>query len=301
MLEGVVRRKWKLQSSGVEIAALDWGGSGPLVLLHHANGLCGATWGLVAELLRDDLRLIAIDARGHGDSSRPEGPGAYGWDQLMRDLVGVAEQIVQEQGSPIAMAAGNSFGGTLSCCAAAERPDLFERVAMLDPVIRPTPEMLQAHGIENHFEQFRSLGPNFIAEQARRRRAVWPSREAARESWSAKDMFKPWDSRALDLYVAEGMRDRSDGQVELKCHPEVEAAVFDQNSSMDVFDYAERVRAPTLVVAAERGRFPLPLFEMLADTLPRGQMRALPVGHLMPMEDPKITADLLREFASEPL
>ena len=37
--------------SGVEIRVLDWGGQGPLALLHHANGFCAATWGLVAARL----------------------------------------------------------------------------------------------------------------------------------------------------------------------------------------------------------------------------------------------------------
>lgn len=287
----------------MQIAALDWGGRGPVALFHHANGFCAATWALVATELRDRYRVIAIDARGHGDSSKPEEAGAYQWDEFIDDLVAVAEQIAEEVSGPIALGAGNSFGGTLTMCAAAKRPSLFSRVAMLDPVIRPTPELLTTHGLEAqfaHFAQFAGRGgPNLIAEQARRRRGVWPSREAARESWATKEMFTPWDPRALDLYVAEAMRERADGQVELKCPPGIEAAVFDQNSSLDVFGYAERVRADTLVVAAERGRFPLVLFELLAEALPAGRALSVPMGHLMPMEDPKATAELLIEFGDE--
>ena len=299
MLAGVEQRVFELPERDLAIAALDWGGQRPVALLHHANGFCAATWALLAADLRDRYRVIALDARGHGDSSKPEEVEAYGWTNFVDDLIAVAERITDETGEAIALGVGNSFGGTLTMCAAAERPSLFARVVMLDPVIRPTPELLATHGLESQFAHFASGGPNLIAEQARRRRAVWPSREAARESWASKEMFSPWDPRALDLYVDYAMRERADGQVELKCPPAIEAAIFDQNSQIDAFAYAERVRAPTLVVAAERGRFPVVLFELLGEALPAGRTISVPIGHLLPMEEPKATAELLLKFGDE--
>jgi pimeloyl-ACP methyl ester carboxylesterase len=76
------QRRILLEERGLEIALLDWGGDGPLVLMHHANGFCAGTLGLVAEALVPAFRVIAMDARGHGDSSRPEGPNAYAWDHF---------------------------------------------------------------------------------------------------------------------------------------------------------------------------------------------------------------------------
>lgn len=296
MTSDAVRRRFALPANGVEISALDWGGSGPLALLHHANGFCAATWALVARELRPHYRVVAIDVRGHGSSSKPEGAAAYDWHRLLEDLLGVAEALVGACGAPVALAAGNSFGGSLSACAAARRPDLFECVVMLDPVLRPSPELLAAHGVllppGASFD-----GPNPIAEQARRRRAVWPSRDAARQAWRDKPMFAAWDPRAFDLYLEHGLAERADGQVELACPPEIEAAIFDQSASLDVFDYAERVRAPTLVVQASGGFLPGALFESLADALPRGRLVASPAGHLLPLEDPKGSARLLLEFA----
>ena len=300
MLDEVRRRRFRFRERGVEIAALQWdaaGDSAPLVLLHHANGFCAATWALVAERLAADYRVVAIDVRGHGESSKPEGLAAYDWHELLADLIGVAERLVDECG-PIALGVGNSFGGTLTACAAASRPGLFERVALLDPVIRPTPELLEGHV---DFAQLRTLrgGPVSIAEQARRRRAVWPSRGAAREAWRGKEMFASWTAEALELYLAFGLRDRDDGRVELACMPEVEASVFEMSGSIDPFDFARRLEAPALVVAAELGYFPPVLFDLLANTMPRGRRASLAAGHLMPMEDPARTAELLRAFAEE--
>ena len=134
MLAGAKRRIFALEERGLELAALDWGGEGPLALLHHANGFCAATWALVADALRPDYRVVAIDARGHGASSKPEGTASYHWRHLLDDLLAVSRTLVDEAGAPVALAIGNSFGGTLSACAAALRPALFGRVVMLDPV-----------------------------------------------------------------------------------------------------------------------------------------------------------------------
>ena len=122
MLEGVERRRFALPESGLEIALLDWGGDGPLALLHHANGFCAAVWGLVASGLRHRYRVIALDARGHGDSSRPSGSGAYHWDRFAEDLVEVAERLVAEAGGgSLALGVGHSFGGTSFLGAAARQ------------------------------------------------------------------------------------------------------------------------------------------------------------------------------------
>lgn len=281
---------------GIEIAALEWG-DGPVVLLHHANGFCAAMWTSVAERLAAHACVIAIDARGHGRSSKPEGLAFYDWHRLIEDLLGVSEQLVSETGAPIALAAGNSFGGTLSMCAAARRPVLFERVAMLDPVLVPSPELFAAHGIEFDLAALPPR-PN-IAEQARKRRAVWPSRDTARDSWSRKEMFARWQPRALELYLEHGLCERGDGRLELSCPPHAEAAVFEMTRSLDPFEFAEHVRAPTTVVEAELGHFPGAVFQLMADSLPRGRKVSLPAGHLLPMEAPEATADLLLECLKE--
>jgi len=112
MLSQVRRRKLALHGSSIEIALLDWGGDGPLALLHHANGFCAGVWGLVAERLRGHYRVIAMDARGHGDSSKPKGADCYHWELFGRDLLGVAEALAAEHpDGRIALGLGHSFGG----------------------------------------------------------------------------------------------------------------------------------------------------------------------------------------------
>jgi pimeloyl-ACP methyl ester carboxylesterase len=290
MLAGVKRGVIALPDHGVEIATLDFGGQGPLALLHHANGFCGAVWGPVAQALTDRFRVIAMDARGHGRSSKPEGPAAYAWDWFARDAIAVADALRREHGAArLGLGLGHSFGGTTLLAASAERPELFERLVLVDPVVPPrmTPELeslRREHGIA-------------IAEGARRRRYVWPSRDAAREKWAGKELFASWDPRALDLYLAEGMLDRPDGQVELACPPEIEAAIFEAHGSLDPMERAAQVVVPTLILWARAGNFPYAHLESLASRMPRGELRLADAGHLVPMEKPELVVRDVLKFA----
>jgi pimeloyl-ACP methyl ester carboxylesterase len=289
MLDDVKRGRIALPESGVEIATLDFGGEGPLALLHHANGFCAAVWAPVAKALTRHYHVIAMDARGHGASSKPEGVEPYRWEWFGRDVIGVADALRREHGaSRIALGLGHSFGGTALLTASATRPELFERLVLVDPIAPPqrAAELAAMRG-----------GPgNRIADVARRRSAIWPSRAAAREKWSGKELFANWDPRVFDLYLAEGLHDRSDGQVELACPPEIEATIFDAAPDFDVMQRASELRVPALVLWARAGNFPYSHFETLVGQMRHGVLRVADTGHLVPMENPELVAREVLRF-----
>lgn len=291
LLAAASRRVLPLPDRGVEIALLDWGGDGPLALLHHANGFCKGMWAEVAERLRGRFRVVALDARGHGDSSRPEGPQAYAWHHFAEDLVAVAGALVAERGGDgVALGIGHSFGGTSMIGAAARRPELFARLLLVDPVVPPPP---QAGITPENTPHLRRL-----VEGARRRRAHWPSRAAARAYCHERSFFASWRPEAIELYLLDGMREHADGSLELKCPGAVEAAVFGSSSTIDIFALAARVACPTVVLWAERGDFPRPVHEALAATMPAGRLVQVAAGHLVPMEAPElVVASAERLFA----
>jgi len=289
-----LRRRFATGRDGIEIAALDWGGDGPIALLHHANGMCAATWTLVAEALANDYRVVAVDARGHGDSSAPAAPAGYPMHAFVDDLAAVARALLAQTGHRrIAYGIGNSVGGIVTAAAEALHGELFEQIAMLDPPIHPDDELRARLDPSGGIVDPRPL----IAAQARRRTAVWPSRATARAAWADKPMFARWHPRAFDLYLAEGFRDRSDGRVELKCAPEVEATIFATSGDLDIYALAPRVRPPVLLVRARRGSLPVQAFAHLASLLPDCRYVEPDIGHLMPLEAPEHTVELLRDFA----
>lgn len=292
----VERRRLALPERGVEIALLDWGGDGPLVLMHHANGFCAGTLGLVAEALVPAYRVIGMDARGHGASTKPEGPEAYRWEAFARDALAVAEALAPAHGGRVAVGLGHSFGGTALLGAAARRPALFGHLVLVDPVLPAPPDAARLEDPEREARVAR------LVDGARRRRSVWESRAAARAHFAARSLFRAWRPEALDLYVEHGLRERSDGSVELACPGAVEAAVFAASDAIDVEALARRAAAvPATVLWARRGDFPRATFERVFAAMPRARLVDVDAGHLIPMERPERVAHEVASAVSTPL
>ena len=287
MLKDVARKKIALSDGKTEIAALDWGGDGPVALLHHANGFCGATWAGVADLLRDRFRVIAIDARGHGDSSRVVDLENFGWSRLALDLAEVAERILADfRVERIALGLGHSFGGSLTTVAAAQHPDFYERIVLVDPVVfPPNIDIESSRGSE-------------LALRTRRRRRRWNSREEAREFLAGKPLFESWDPGSLDLYVGEGLQDVEGGTVELKCAPEVEAEIFGGPHDIDLHAAAGALSVPALVLRATQGNFPPEVYVDWVARMRHGRMVDIEGGHLVPMEAPRRVAQVVLDYCN---
>lgn len=287
-----LRRRLELPDRGVAIALLDWGteavaADAPLVLMHHANGFCAGTLGIVARALAPAFRVIGMDARGHGGSSRPEGPDAYRWEEFALDALAVAEALAPAHGGRIAVGLGHSFGGTAILGAAARRPELFERLVLVDPVL-PTP----AWAVDPERGQRAAR----LVDGARRRRSVWESRAEARAHFASRSLFRRWLPDALDAYVQYGLRERADGQVELACPGGVEATIFAAAPGLDVAELARRAASvPATVFWARHGDFPRALFEHVFAAMPHARLVDAEAGHLIPMERPEL---VVREIAA---
>lgn len=285
MLEGVTRGRAPASEPGVELAYLDWGGDGDLIAMHHANGFCAATLAPIAASLRDRYRVVAFDARGHGDSTPVDAtrnPSAYAWHRMAADYAAGLAHLVGTTGRDrVRLGIGHSFGGILSLAAAAAHPGLIDEMLLLDPVvIRPVAEG----------EEWTDRGPD-LAVATRRRRAVFGSREEAFDHCAGRALFADFTPEALALYVGEGMAETETGEIRLKCDPEAEAAVFEQGRSVDTFSLVEDIDSRTRIVHAAAGNFSLELYAELAGRMPRAEVESIDCGHLFAMERPELVLE----------
>jgi pimeloyl-ACP methyl ester carboxylesterase len=286
----IERGKRFLPERGLALNIVDFGGDGPPALLAHANGFCADALAPLAERLRARFHVFAYDARGHGDSDKPTPPAPYAWAEFARDLSAVAAAILGDEGrTGFALGVGHSFGGTCLMNATAREPQRFERIALLDPVIVPPPaDFPNADPL--------ARGPNVAADIARKRTHVFASRAALRERWREKGTFADWDPRALEAYLARGFRDRPDGQIELACPGEVEAAVYEAGRGFDAWKDAAALARPTLLLHAGRGSFPRALAERLAALSPAIELESLDAPHLMAMTIPDRIGDRVLDW-----
>lgn len=94
-------------SDGVEIHYWDMGQGTPVVLIHGFSG-SSQLWlsNGVANALKSDHRVIAIDCRGHGLSAKPHDPESYG-PQMAEDVI----ELMDYLGIDKAHVHGYSMGG----------------------------------------------------------------------------------------------------------------------------------------------------------------------------------------------
>jgi pimeloyl-ACP methyl ester carboxylesterase len=264
----------------LDLHYLDFGGEGPPLLFLHATGFHAWLWLPYVRRFAGRFHVLALDQRGHGESDKP--PRGYRWEQFGEDLA----QFLDVVGLEDVRAVGHSKGATAIVAAAAAGTRRLDRAALLEPVLMSGPP-----ASEPAWE-----APMTVA--ARRRRNVWPSRDAMFESLRGKMPFQSWREDFVRLYVDHGVEDRPDGQVELRCPPAIEAQVYAEAAMTDGFALLEHLTVPTLLV---RGDGSPGLGEReTADTLarlPAATVVTIPrAGHFVPMERPDEVGDALDPF-----
>ena len=114
-------------------------GDGPLVVLLHGFPEFWFAWRQqIPALAEAGFRVVAPDMRGYNLSSRPADVEAYGTDRLAADV----RDLIRERGEGRAFLAGHDWGAAAAWAAAANYPEIVERLAILNA---PHPRrMLQA-------------------------------------------------------------------------------------------------------------------------------------------------------------
>lgn len=203
---------------------MDSGGDGPPVVVLH--GLAGSFRELLptAEVLTDRFRVLLIDQRGHGRSTRR--PADLRREAFVGDVVAVVERVLH--GQPVRLV-GQSMGAHTAFLTAATRPDLVDRLVMLEGHVAG----------DDRPEEARKLGDYF---------ASWPAPfadvETARAFLGTSPLADAWigDLRA----TAQGLQPRFD--------PDVMRTTIAAVHSPRWTEW-ESLATPTLVVFAEHGMF----------------------------------------------
>ena len=265
----------------------DFGGSGPLLHLAHANGFPPGAYRPLAEHLADRFHVVALPARPLWPGSRPE--EAPTWHPLADDLIHAFDRL----GWRGVVGVGHSMGGVTTLWAAVRRPELFRAVVLIDPVILPPGwlwlvRLARLLGLRHRLP---------LVQGALRRRRTWPSRHVCFELYRRHPFFANWPDESLWAYVRAGTREREDGQVELVYPPEWEAHIF-ATTPTDVWRAVPRLRLPALVIRGEYSDTFRPQSQArMEHLLPQARFVVIPeAGHLVPMERPEEVAAAIREW-----
>ncbi|KAL1964663.1 hypothetical protein VTN77DRAFT_6689 [Rasamsonia byssochlamydoides] len=119
------------------------------------------------------------------------------WFDHPRDLLHLINLKRHEMPRPI-VGIGHSFGGAHLVALALMHPRLFHSLVLLDPVI-------QRQSTQQPESGDRYVPLNTILST--HRRDIWPSRQAAAESFKRSPFYMTWDPRVLDRWVKYGLRE----------------------------------------------------------------------------------------------
>lgn len=189
---------------GATIRFLAWGEPDRRgLVLVHGGGAHAHWWTHVAARLAGDLRVVALDLSGHGDSDHRD---TYSLEQWTDEVIAVVEagRIV---GPPVVV--GHSMGGFVTIATAAVHSDRLAGAIVCDsPVTQPDPE-IESYRLKEAFGTARTYAS--VAEAVARFRTVPPQPNyldyvmdhVARRSLRAADGGWQWkfDRRVFEQFA----------------------------------------------------------------------------------------------------
>lgn len=199
------------------LSYLDWGGTGPNVLLLHGITSSAATlWRIGADLAAAGYRVVAPDMPGHGSSAIS---AAHHIDAIAQIIDGLIAALDLHKLTLI----GHSWGGATALALAGGDHTArarLTRVALLDPLLAMDP----AWGVERL--------PAFAADLGRPAAELQPRLRAANPEWPECDVF--WKADALQ-----------------RCRYAQVEGLFVQGGVWRVLERAAAVAVPLLVLIAD--------------------------------------------------
>jgi pimeloyl-ACP methyl ester carboxylesterase len=264
----------------------------PTVVLAHGWTEALRFWvHQIADLSRQDFRVVAYDLRGHGRSSKSPRDD-YSIRAFGDDLEAVLQTCLSE--GERAVLIGHSLGA-MSIASWAERHAVSERASAAALLCTGLVDLLAEHQV---FRPPRI--PNAVF------------RPISAYVLGAPGTIPGFSPSMLDMvirYVAFGPT-AGPAQVAFyermlrECPPDVRAGTAAAMSNMDILEALSRLTIPTLVLAGGRDRLTPPSHaRRIAAELPEpAQVVELPLsGHMAPLERPAEVNELLRALATQAL
>jgi esterase len=263
-----------MSTAAGHVHATEMGASGPRVAFLHGLFGQGKNWATIAKGLADSCRVLLIDLPNHGRS---------GWTDHfsypeMADQIG--ELLAAGSADPVNLV-GHSMGGKVAMLVALSRPQLVERLCVVDvsPVDYPS-----RSSFASYVTGMRSLDLDELPDRATADAALQPyERDPAIRSFLLQNLRRgkapgdhPWRWR-LNLGLLSDALDQVGGW------PEVDAAPYE---------------GPVLWVAGANSDYVRPEYAPRMRALfPRvRQVTVKNAGHWVHSEQPQVFTAILRRF-----
>jgi pimeloyl-ACP methyl ester carboxylesterase len=249
--------------NGLRIHYLDWGSpeKQPLIML-HGIGRVAHTFDHIAPHFAANYHVMAVDMRGHGDSSW-DPRGAYLVEDYVKDIEGLAAELRLRN----IVIWGNSTGGRVAQVFAGLHPELVAAVISED--VGPERPTQVAESVTRQLKQEDEKG--------------WASEEELLAQLKASNSRTP--EAILRAYAHYGSKQRPDGRVIWKRDP----AIGNGFVPTELWRFVRQIKSPIIYILGGRSTIvPAATQEELKKALPQAEVVTIPgVGHYPSEENEK--------------
>jgi len=238
----------------------------PVVALHGVTGHA-RRWGVLPEHL-PELRLIAVDLRGHGHS--PKTP-PWSFEQHVADVLAVMD----DHGLEAAPLIGHSFGGAIALHLANAARHRVEKLVLVDPALGLDPEVVLQTATEA------CAGESYPDKAA--------ARVARAERWAGVA------DALVDAELEQNLVHDEDGRWRYRWATPAVVAAWSEMARPAIVPPPD---VPTLLLPAAKVDYVNPAWveRMRAELGDRLVVRVMDTAHMVYLEQPAETAGAIREF-----
>lgn len=278
--------------SGGHLAVRDYGGPDRTVVLVHSVGYSCDVWRRFAPLLAGNARVLAVDLRGHGQSTAQV--------ESVGDLVADFEVLVAELDLRCPVIVGHQYGGGIAAAVAAMYPLLWGGLCVIDsPVIatqseyRELLEVFSSQPVRDELVRRFRLGATGQGVESRDRFATEAGREMSRDWLSVpllgKENYTLIRSIVTDERTGRWLRQPTEETVARLTTLDADFPL------MPGRELLERVAAPVWVLQPESGEYGhgFEQMEELAATRLGWAATKVPGGSFVSHTDPEVMRDAL--------
>jgi len=273
------------------------GGSGPAIVLLHGYPQTHLCWHRVASELARSFSVVLPDLRGYGRSSAPASDSAhrtYSKRTMAQDVVRLMAELGHQRFAVI----GHDRGGRVAYRLALERPDVVERLVVIDIITTSDHWRLEQQAQRRRAEHWA-----FLAQPAPLPEALIGNDV---DAWLESRLKRGTQSRSLEPFHASAIKAyrallADPDRRHASCEDHRAGATCDRADDEADMRTRRRIVAPTLLVWGRSGSIsdladPAEPWRAWAERL---EERAIDGGHYLPEESPGELLAAMLPFLSQ--